>query len=63
MNSFKDIAYDILKEAGTSLHSKEITKIALKHEWLKTAGKTPDATMHAQLIADINQFLMMRKST
>ena len=54
MNSFKDIAYDILKEAGRSLHSKEITKIALKHEWLKTAGKTPDATMHAQLMADIN---------
>lgn len=29
MNSFKDIAYQILKEAGKPLHSKEITKIAL----------------------------------
>jgi len=29
MNSFKDIAYQILKEAGKALHSKEITKIAL----------------------------------
>jgi hypothetical protein len=28
MNSFKDIAYQILKEAGKPLHSKEITKIA-----------------------------------
>ena len=54
MNSFKDIAYQILKEAGKPLRSKEITKIALKRGWLKTAGKTPEATMNAQLIVDIN---------
>ena len=54
MNSFKDIAYQILKEAGKSLHSKEITKIALERGWLKTAGKTPEATMNAQLVVDIN---------
>lgn len=54
MNSFKDIAYQILKEAGKPLHSKEITKIALQRGWLKTAGKTPEATMNAQLIVDIN---------
>lgn len=54
MNSFKDIAYQILKETGKSLHSKEITKIALARGWLKTAGKTPEATMNAQLIVDIN---------
>jgi len=54
MNSFKDIAYQILKETGKSLHSKEITKIALSRGWLKTAGKTPEATMNAQLIVDIN---------
>ena len=54
MDSFKDIAYQILKEAGEPLHSKEITKIALKRGWLKTAGKTPEATMNAQLIVDIN---------
>lgn len=54
MNSFKDIAYQILKEAGKPLHSKEITKIALDRGWLKTAGKTPEATMNAQLIVDIN---------
>jgi hypothetical protein len=29
MNSFKDIAYQILKEAGKPLHSKEITKLPL----------------------------------
>jgi hypothetical protein len=54
MNSFKDVAYQILKEVGKPLHSKEITKIALEREWLKTAGKTPEATMNAQLIVDIN---------
>lgn len=54
MNSFKDIAYQILAETGKSLHSKEITKIALSRGWLKTAGKTPEATMNAQLIVDIN---------
>jgi len=54
MNSFKDIAYQILKEIGKPLHSREITKIALKHGLLKTAGKTPEATMNAQLIVDIN---------
>jgi hypothetical protein len=54
MNSFKDIAYQILKDARKPLHSKEITKIALERSWLKTAGKTPEATMNAQLIVDIN---------
>ncbi|NKQ39544.1 MAG: hypothetical protein HF967_08800 [Methanosarcinales archaeon] len=54
MDSFKDIAYQILKEVGKPLHSKEITKIALQRGWLKTAGKTPEATMNAQLVVDIN---------
>lgn len=54
MNSFKDIAYQILREAGKPLHSREITKIALERGWLKTVGKTPEATMNAQLIVDIN---------
>ncbi len=54
MSTFKGIAYEILKEAGTPLHSTEITKIALKKGWLITAGKTPEATMNAQLVVDIN---------
>jgi hypothetical protein len=54
MNSFKGIAHQILKEAGKPLHSRVITKIALEHGWLKTAGKTPEATMNAQLVVDIN---------
>ena len=53
MNTFKDIAYQILKESGKPLHSKDITKIALK-KGLMTTGKTPEATMSATLIVDIN---------
>jgi len=54
MKSFKDAAYQILVEAGKPLHSKEITEIALKRGLLETAGKTPEATMNAQLVIDIN---------
>lgn len=53
MNTFKSIAYEILKEAGKPLHSKEITKRALQRG-LVSDGKTPEATMNAQLIVDIN---------
>ena len=55
INTFKGIAYEILKEAGKPLHSDDITKIALQKGWLKTAGKTPKATMNAQLIVDVNK--------
>jgi hypothetical protein len=55
MNSFKDIAYQILEENGTPMHSKDITKVAIAKGWLKTGGKTPEATMNAQLIVDINK--------
>lgn len=53
MNSFKDIAYQILKEAAKPLHSKEITRIALERGF-KTEGKTPWKTMDAELVVDIN---------
>jgi hypothetical protein len=52
INTFKDIAYQILQEVSRPLHSNEITKIALERGWLKTAGITPEATMHAKLITD-----------
>lgn len=55
VNTFKGVAYEILKEAGKPLHSDEITKIALERGWLKTAGKTPSATMNAQLVVDVNK--------
>ena len=55
INTFKGVAYEILKEAGKPLHSDDITKIALQKGWLKTAGKTPKATMKAQLVVDVNK--------
>lgn len=54
-NTFKGVAYEILKEAGKPLHAEEITKIALQKGWLKTAGKTPEATMNSLLIVDTNK--------
>lgn len=53
MNSYKDTAYQILTEAKKPLHSKEITEIALKRGLLQTSGKTPHATMSAQLVMDV----------
>ena len=53
MNSFKEIAYKILKESGKPLHGKEITRLAIEKGLLKTAGKTPQRTMSAQLFMDI----------
>lgn len=53
MNSFKDIAYQILKKVNKPLHSKEIVRIAQQKKLLKTKGKTPYYTMNASLITDI----------
>lgn len=53
MNTFKASAISVLTEAGKPLHYREITDIALKKELLKTEGKTPWATMNAQLSMDI----------
>ena len=55
MSSFKDVAFQILEDYGKPLHSNEITKIAIEKGWLKTAGKTPEGTMNAQLVVDINK--------
>ena len=54
MKSFKDIAYKVLKEAKKPLHSREITKRALK-KGMVSEGKTPEMTMNALLIVDVNK--------
>lgn len=54
MSSFKDAAFTVLTGVNKPLHSNEITDIALERGLLKTAGKTPRATMNAQLVVDIN---------
>lgn len=52
-NSFKSIAIKIITEAGKPLHYREITRLATEQGLLKTDGKTPWATMNAQLSMDI----------
>jgi Holliday junction resolvase-like predicted endonuclease len=52
-NSNKSIAIRIISEAGKPLHYREITRLAMEKELLKTDGKTPWATMNAQLSMDI----------
>lgn len=52
-NSYKSIAVKIITEAEKPLHYREITRIATERGLLKTYGKTPWATMNAQLSMDI----------
>lgn len=53
MKSFKNIAIQILKESGEPLHYRDITKKAQEKGLLTTDGKTPWATMNAQISMDI----------
>lgn len=53
MATFKSIAREVLQAAGAPLHVSELTKRALA-TGLVTEGKTPEATMNAVLITDIN---------
>jgi len=51
--SFKDAAYNVLKSERRPLRIEEITALALKKGLLRTEGKTPEATMGAQLYGDV----------
>jgi len=55
MNSFVQAAIEVLKSAKSPLTPKEITDIALRNNLLKTSGKTPVATMGAQIYMDIKR--------
>jgi len=44
-----DAALRVLQEAGGSLHYREITKRVLDAGLWSTEGKTPEATINAQL--------------
>src|SRR3989344_4329535 len=54
MNTFKQAAIEILKKSNKPLRYVEITKLALESGILETEGATPEATMNAQIIVDIN---------
>lgn len=53
MNTLKESAKIILQQANKPLHYKEITRLALEQWLFETSGKTPDATINAQIILDI----------
>lgn len=51
--SFTDAAERILEAtSGKSLHYRDIARHALEHEMLDTSGKTPEATLYAQILAE-----------
>jgi len=54
MNTFKQSAIQILQKVKTPLHYSKITQLALESGILETEGATPEATMNAQIIVDIN---------
>ena len=55
--SFTDCAQKVLEKFGGKkpMHYKEITEKALGKGWLVTGGKTPEATMYAQIINEIKR--------
>jgi len=55
--SFTDCAQKVLEEFGGKkpMHYKAITEKALQESWLLTSGKTPEATMYAQVITQIKR--------
>lgn len=53
--TFKGAAEKILTDAGKPLHIKEITRLAVEQNMIATIGKTPEASMAAQLITDVNK--------
>jgi DNA-directed RNA polymerase delta subunit len=53
IGGFKDAAYQVLKSANKPLRVQDITTLAKRQDLLTTKGKTPEATMGAQLYTDI----------
>ena len=55
--SFTDCAQKVLEEFGDKkpMHYREITEKALEKGWLVTNGKTPEASMYAQVLAEIKR--------
>lgn len=53
--SFKSAAYEVLKSENKPLSIQKITDLAKKRNLLISTGKTPEATMGAQLYMDIKK--------
>jgi restriction system protein len=50
---FKAAAREVLREVGHPLHYSDITELALKDGYLRSAGRTPQNTMRARLSVDV----------
>ena len=54
--SFTESASRILEGCGGKpMHYRDITRHALEHEMLDTSGKTPEATMYAQILSEVKR--------
>ncbi len=54
--SFTEAANRILEACGGKpMHYRDITHHALEHEMLDTSGKTPQATMYAQILSEVKR--------
>ena len=55
--SFLDAAEKVLDQFGNrnSMHYRDITDRAMNQGWLNTSGKTPEATMNAQLVTELKR--------
>jgi len=55
MNKASEAAFKVLHEAGAPLHYREITQRAIAAKYFVTEGKTPEATINAQISVDIQR--------
>ena len=55
--SFTDAAEKVLEKYGDKkpMHYRDITERALELRWVTTSGKTPEATMYAQILTEIRR--------
>jgi restriction system protein len=54
--SFTESACRILEACGGKpMHYRDITRHALEHQMLDTSGKTPEATMYAQILSEVKR--------
>ena len=55
--SFTDAAEKVLQQYGDTkpMHYRQITEKALELGWIATEGKTPEATMYAQILTEIRR--------
>lgn len=56
--SFTEAAEKILEKFGGKrpMHYRDITSKALELDWISTEGKTPEATMYAQVLTEIRRY-------